>query len=70
MLVWGAGLSTFLPETIVYRALSMKKKKSERKRLVKEKMIHTKKGVRERTPEERAFRKEEESLNTNSPLLP
>lgn len=41
----------------------------KRKRLMKEKMTHTKKGVRERTPEERAFLKEEESLSTKS-LLP
>lgn len=67
MSMCGAGLCTFL--TIIYRALSLKKKKKEREILMKEKMTHTKKGVRERTPEERAFLKEK-SLHTNSPLLP
>ena len=53
------------PKNISLTSLSIEpspwgKNKQQKKRLMKELMIHTKKGVRERTPEERAFLKEEE----------
>lgn len=48
------------PQNIFLTSLSHRALSLEKKRLMKELMIHTKKGVRERTPEERAFLKEEE----------
>lgn len=66
--VRGANLSKFLP-SIKPSLWKGGKKKEKKKRLMKEQMIHTKEGAKERTPKERAFLKKNPSQYKNHHCL-